>query len=187
MIVALAALVGAAPAAAHLPYKTKNDTLREQLRVQRLNLAHARYVCKQGANEHKRWACHASRGWLREEVGDTWLFLNPPRPDPPSVYVIARDQAFSLGVSYDVWHYCSVPLISRENANPPESWDPENWNDQGSDAYGLGQALPPSKMMPWGSDYMTNPATQIRWMDAYVDKYGGWCGANSYQLRNGYY
>ena len=61
------------------------------------------------------------------------------------------------------------------------------WNTQGSGAYGLGQALPPSKMRPFGSDYMTNPWTQIRWMRSYVGRYGGSCSALSFQKAHGYY
>jgi flagellar biosynthesis GTPase FlhF len=38
-----------------------------------------------------------------------------------------------------------------------------------SGAYGLGQALPGSKMASAGSDWQTNPATQIRWALSYMD------------------
>ena len=37
------------------------------------------------------------------------------------------------------------------------------WNTAGSGAYGIPQSLPASKMASAGADYMTNPATQIRW------------------------
>ena len=42
------------------------------------------------------------------------------------------------------------------------------WNYQGSGAYGIPQALPASKMASAGADYMTNPATEIRWGLGYV-------------------
>jgi hypothetical protein len=39
-----------------------------------------------------------------------------------------------------------------------------------------------------GSDWRTNPATQIRWMIHYNQgRYGSQCNANYYQLRHGYY
>lgn len=186
LVLVMAALLGVAPAHAHLvklPDSPSKSHLENRLASQTTNVKHARYVCNNGANAHKRWACTAVK-WLSRERNETRAALAPPAT---SVYEIARAQAFKLGVSRYEWDNCAAPLISRENANPPETWDPTNWNDAGSDAYGLGQALPPSKMAPWGSDYMTNPATQIRWMHAYVQKYGGWCGANSFQLRNRYY
>jgi resuscitation-promoting factor RpfB len=56
------------------------------------------------------------------------------------------------------------------------------WNYQGSGAYGIPQALPASKMASAGADYMTNPATQIRWGLRYVrDTYGDPCTAWSHE------
>lgn len=52
------------------------------------------------------------------------------------------------------------------------------WNRAGSGAYGIPQALPASKMASAGADYMTNPATQIKWGLSYIhDTYGTPCGA----------
>lgn len=186
LIVAVAALLGAAPAQAHLAYKPKSDSMQHRMKSQTLNLAHAEYVRKYGAREHKRWAVKAV-GWLSRERNETRAAL---APKAVSVYAIATQQAFALGVTAHEWYNCGVPLISRENANPPETWDPQNYNDSvGSPhgAYGLGQALPKEKMSRWGRDYLTNPATQIRWLHAYVRRWGGWCGANSTQLNQGWY
>ena len=58
-------------------------------------------------------------------------------------------------------------------------WGYSKWNYAGSGAYGLGQALPASKMARFGDDYMTNPVTQLRWANSYaVNRYGSW--ENSY-------
>lgn len=58
-------------------------------------------------------------------------------------------------------------------------WNTTVWNSGGSGAYGLGQALPASKMAVYGSDYMTNPYTQLVWMYNYVkDRYGSFAGIN---------
>ncbi|HHU39372.1 MAG TPA: lytic transglycosylase domain-containing protein, partial [Propionibacterium sp.] len=57
-----------------------------------------------------------------------------------------------------------------------------------SSAYGIPQALPGSKMATAGSDWRTNPATQIRWGLKYVkDRYGSPCKAWSFwQSRHWY-
>ncbi len=75
---------------------------------------------------------------------------------------------------------CLAELIRRESG-----WDVHAQNPSG--AYGLPQALPGSKMASAGADWADNPATQIRWMVGYVQKYGGSCGALSFQEAHGYY
>jgi transglycosylase-like protein with SLT domain len=51
-------------------------------------------------------------------------------------------------------------------------WDMHATNGS-SGAYGLCQALPGSKMASAGSDWRTNPATQIKWALNYMnDRYG---------------
>lgn len=48
-------------------------------------------------------------------------------------------------------------------------------------AYGIPQALPGEKMASAGSDWQTNPVTQIKWMISYVNgRYGGWSGAQAW-------
>ena len=50
-----------------------------------------------------------------------------------------------------------------------------------SGAYGIPQALPGKKMAEFGSDWETNPVTQIKWMAKYVKgRYGGWNQAMAY-------
>lgn len=57
-------------------------------------------------------------------------------------------------------------------------WNGESgwrWNakNPSSGAYGIPQALPASKMASFGSDYLTNPATQINWGLNYIaNRYG---------------
>ena len=67
-----------------------------------------------------------------------------------------------------------------------------NWNHRAtnasSGAYGLVQALPGSKMASAGSDWKTNPATQIQWgLDYMKDRYGSPCGAWDFWQSNGWY
>jgi hypothetical protein len=62
------------------------------------------------------------------------------------------------------------------------------WNYQGSGAYGIPQALPASKMAAAGPDYMTNPATQIRWGLGYVRSvYGDPCTAWAHEQADNWY
>lgn len=49
--------------------------------------------------------------------------------------------------------------------------------------YGLVQATPGGKMASAGSDWRTNPITQLRWASSYaVGRYGSWSAAYSYWL-----
>ncbi|WP_377267088.1 transglycosylase SLT domain-containing protein [Peterkaempfera sp. SMS 1(5)a] len=58
-------------------------------------------------------------------------------------------------------------IVSHES-----SWNPRAVN-AASGAYGLCQALPGSKMASAGSDWKTNPATQVKWALNYMnDRYG---------------
>ena len=65
------------------------------------------------------------------------------------------------------------------------------WNTQGSGAYGIPQALPASKMASAGADYMTNPATEIRWGLGYIadTPYGTHtpCQAWAHETQDGWY
>ncbi|MFI5679486.1 aggregation-promoting factor C-terminal-like domain-containing protein [Streptomyces cellulosae] len=57
-----------------------------------------------------------------------------------------------------------------------------------SGAYGLVQALPGSKMASAGSDWKTNPATQIKWGLNYMNsRYGSPVGAWAFWQAHGWY
>lgn len=63
------------------------------------------------------------------------------------------------------------------------------WNykavNPSSGAYGLCQSLPPGKMSSAGSDYLTNPSTQLRWCASYAkERYGSWQNAHNFWLAN---
>ncbi|MDX3386512.1 transglycosylase SLT domain-containing protein [Streptomyces niveiscabiei] len=67
-----------------------------------------------------------------------------------------------------------------------------SWNyravNASSGAYGLFQALPGSKMSSVGSDWRTNPATQIKWGLNYMnERYGSPCDAWSFWQANNWY
>jgi hypothetical protein len=66
------------------------------------------------------------------------------------------------------------------------------WNvsatNSSSGAYGLVQALPGSKMSSAGSDWKTNPKTQIKWgLDYMNSRYGSPAGAWNFWQANGWY
>ncbi|MEU6085711.1 transglycosylase SLT domain-containing protein [Streptomyces sp. NPDC047085] len=66
-------------------------------------------------------------------------------------------------------------------------WNPSATNSS-SGAYGLVQALPGSKMSSAGSDWKTNPATQIKWgLDYMNSRYGSPVKAWSFWQANGWY
>ncbi len=78
---------------------------------------------------------------------------------------------------------CLDELWTRESG-----WQAQAWNYGGSGAYGIPQALPASKMAAAGPDYMTDPATQIRWGLGYIhDRYGTPCGAWAHETADGWY
>lgn len=72
-------------------------------------------------------------------------------------------------------------------------WEKEsNWRwhavNPSSGAYGIPQALPDYKMASAGSDWATNPATQIKWGLAYIDeRYGNPCNALYFHRGHNWY
>jgi murein DD-endopeptidase MepM/ murein hydrolase activator NlpD len=72
-------------------------------------------------------------------------------------------------------------------------WKKESgWNHKAanpsSGAYGIPQALPGGKMSSAGSDWRTNPATQIKWGLGYIKgRYGTPCKAWSHSQNVGWY
>lgn len=57
-----------------------------------------------------------------------------------------------------------------------------------SGAYGIPQSLPASKMASAGSDWRTNPRTQIRWGLGYIsDRYGSPCAAWEHSQAQNWY
>lgn len=77
---------------------------------------------------------------------------------------------------------CATWIVSHESGGNVTATNPS------SGAYGLGQALPPDKMAPYGADWRTNPVTQLRWMHDYVNqRYGGACPAQTFWVTHNWY
>ena len=99
------------------------------------------------------------------------------RNDPKSA---ARVLMLDHGWTSDAQYNCLVNLWTGESG---WRWNAENAS---SGAYGIPQSLPASKMSQFGSDYRTNPITQIRWGLWYIDmSYGNPCNAwSTWQARS---
>jgi hypothetical protein len=77
---------------------------------------------------------------------------------------------------------CLDALWTRES-----NWNPRAVNAS-SGAYGIPQALPGIKMATAGSDWRTNPMTQVRWGLGYIAAaYGSACAAWSHSQSYGWY
>ncbi|MGB3257373.1 MAG: lytic transglycosylase domain-containing protein [Ornithinimicrobium sp.] len=111
-----------------------------------------------------------------------------PEPEPAPAPVssgdprsIARSMLSSYGWGGDQFG-CLDSLWAKESG-----WNPSAANPS-SGAYGIPQSLPGSKMASAGSDWRTNPATQIEWGLGYISSvYGSPCGAWSHSQANNWY
>lgn len=88
-----------------------------------------------------------------------------------------------------------------KQAGIPESWfnglnsiiqQESGWRvnatNPSSGAYGIPQSLPGNKMASAGSDWRTNPITQLKWMYSYIkERYGSLQNALSFRAANGWY
>lgn len=102
-------------------------------------------------------------------------------PNPGSAQAIAYEMVTARGWGDDQFA-CLVALWKKESG-----WRVNAYN-KGSGAYGIPQALPGSKMASAGSDWETNPATQISWGLGYIKgRYSSPCGAWDHSQRKGWY
>lgn len=87
----------------------------------------------------------------------------------------------AAGISSSDYEYVDY-IISHES-----SWNYLISNSV-SGAYGLCQALPASKMSSSGSDWATNPETQMSWCNSYaISSYGSWSQAYDYWLEHNWW
>ena len=95
-----------------------------------------------------------------------------PTPTSPSdSQVIGKEMMLAQGFGEDQWS-CLYNLWMRESGWRTTAGNPS------SGAYGIPQSLPASKMATFGSDYQTNPRTQIAWGLNYIKgRYKTPCGA----------
>lgn len=99
-----------------------------------------------------------------------------------SSYTVAEVQQMAREIVSGDQFQCFSNIVNHESG-----WNYRATNAS-SGAYGLVQALPGSKMASAGSDWQTNPATQIKWGLNYMnDRYGSPCGAWSFWQTNNWY
>jgi uncharacterized protein YabE (DUF348 family) len=107
---------------------------------------------------------------------------------------IQGDMALA-GISPSDYTYVDY-IVSHESGWCPTKWQgdigycPATFSQQySSDAYvgyGLCQSTPPDKMASFGSDWETNPITQLEWCNWYAEtKYGSWYDAYIHWIDNG--
>lgn len=91
-------------------------------------------------------------------------------------------KAYALNRLGSTQYYCLDKIAIHES-----NWNPFDLNSS-SGAYGIPQALPGSKMAWAGSDWRTNPVTQVKWMIHYMNgRYGSACSAWDFWIGNRWY
>lgn len=101
--------------------------------------------------------------------------------DPGSAQSIAASMVAARGWPSSEFD-CLFALWNKESG-----WRVNAYNAS-SGAYGIPQSLPGSKMASVGSDWETNPATQIEWGLGYItSRYGTPCGAWQSSVDRGWY
>lgn len=144
------------------------------------NLAKGQTVLEQAGSDGRRSSVYEIQFENNVEVSRTLLsetVILEPVPEiitvgakvsiPPE-YSQCASWAREAGVAEENLE-AAIDLIYRESGCRVDATNPS------SGAYGIPQSLPGSKMAAFGSDWETNPVTQIRWMENYVvTRYGGW-------------
>jgi hypothetical protein len=107
--------------------------------------------------------------------------INWPAPDPGTAQSIAYDMMSSFGFSTSTQWGCLDSLWEQESG---WMYNAEN----ASGAYGIPQALPADKMASAGPNWLTDPATQIKWGLGYIQTtYQTPCGAWAHEEADGWY
>jgi len=109
------------------------------------------------------------------------ISFDRPKPHPDRSRSYAQEEATKYGWGASQFE-CLNKLWERES----------NWrhtaDNPKSSAYGIPQALPGSKMASEGSDWETNPKTQIRWGLRYIDsRHSNPCNAWQHFLKKNWY
>lgn len=148
----------------------------------------ARIAAREARQEARQQARQEARQQEREQA----VAESSSTPEPPSStstssaptgsnQQIGMQMAAERGWTGSEWT-CLDSLFTRESG-----WSTTAYNSS-SGAYGIPQALPGSKMAVSGSDWETNPATQIDWgLDYIAGRYGSPCGAWSHSESYGWY
>ncbi|RAG84177.1 lytic transglycosylase domain-containing protein [Streptacidiphilus pinicola] len=149
---------------------TAQKQAAQAARAKAADAARAKAAAEQRAKDQA--AAAASREAAAQQQRQQLVSYSPGSVQALAASIIGNATQFS----------CFSQIVTRESG----------WNYQavnaGSGAYGLVQALPGDKMASAGSDWRTNPATQIRWGLNYMNsRYGSPCGAWSFWQAHSWY
>ncbi|MGY3201422.1 aggregation-promoting factor C-terminal-like domain-containing protein [Streptomyces sp. TE5632] len=109
------------------------------------------------------------------------LIAATPAQAAPTATASAQATAQQM-IGDSAQYQCFSNIVQRESG-----WNPTATNAS-SGAYGLVQALPATKMASAGSDWKTNPTTQIEWGLGYMnERYGSPCAAWDFWQSNNWY
>lgn len=145
----------------------------ERARAQRL-AAHKKAAKKRAAE--RRRAAIAAAAERRAAAARAARALASPGSNRALGLAMAKARGWGDGQ-----FLCLNTLWTRESG-----WSTSAHNSSG--AYGIPQALPGSKMASAGSDWATNPRTQIAWGLSYIaNRYGSPCGALAAFQSKGWY
>jgi hypothetical protein len=152
---------------------TARERAAQELREKRAAAAAAAAAeAKRVAEEERLAATEAARDAAREAAS-----RNAQRDPRGLAKIMVADRGWS-----SEQFSCLDSLWTKES-----NW---RWNadNPSSSAYGIPQALPGSKMSSAGSDWETNPATQIEWGLGYIEgRYGDPCSAWAHSQSNNWY
>lgn len=139
-------------------------------------------VAKQKAAEEKAEKEAKARKEAAAEAASRSATRDASSFSVQSSYTVAQIQAMARQMVPSGQFQCFSNIVNHES-----SWNYKAVNAS-SGAYGLFQALPGSKMSSVGSDWQTNPATQIKWGLNYMNsRYGSPCDAWSFWQANNWY
>lgn len=130
-------------------------------------------------------AAAAAAAQVQVQVQSTPTVMTPGvgsvADDPAGAQAYASSQIGGYGWDGSQFQ-CLLQLWTRES-----SWMTDATNPS-SGAYGVAQALPPSKYDSAGADWLTNYRTQINWGLGYIqDRYGSPCSAWAHEVSIGWY
>jgi hypothetical protein len=126
-------------------------------------------------------AAAASASTASSSSSGSQQIVQAAAPDPGTAQHIGYEMLPQFGFNQTTEWTCLLDLWNQESG-----WRYDAENPSG--AYGIPQSLPASKMASAGADYMTNPATQIKWGLGYITSvYSTPCGAWDHEVADGWY
>ncbi|MFV0135441.1 transglycosylase SLT domain-containing protein [Streptomyces sp. HMX87] len=134
------------------------------------------------ARERAAAAAQAARDKARARQAEKRSARTAQRPALAPAATVSGARSYARARMSPTQYRCLSNLVTRESG-----WNHRATNPS-SGAYGLFQALPASKMASAGSDWRTNPLTQMRWGLSYIKaRYGTPCGAWNFWQKNRWY